>query len=120
MDTVVYRTNRFLVTEPDRNWWRVLLKALAVAAVITVTLFLVGWPRLRATAIHYDLIRLRAEVHELTALKHQLEVELERLRDPVELTKRASELGLVPASPATTPARFLRGATLVAGGGESR
>ncbi len=101
MDPVVYRTNRFLVTEPDRNWWRVLLKALAAAAVITATLFLVGWPRLRITAINYDLIRLRAEVHELTAQKRQLEVELERQRDPVGLAIRASELGLVPAPPAT-------------------
>ena len=69
---------------------------LLLAALVLGTLGLVGWPRLKITSIHYDLIRLRAEVDRLTLREHALRLELELQRSPQVLAERAGELGLVP------------------------
>ncbi len=96
---IVLPSNRFLVRQRDRRWPRVLSSALLAAAVVLGVLVLVGWPRLRATSIHYDLIRLRADVLALEREERGLRLELECERSPLRLAVRARELGLVPAPP---------------------
>ena len=92
-------SNRFLLPQRDRRWPHVLGALLVVAAVMVLALGLVGWPRLKSTAIHYELIRLRAEVSELDQHERGLRLELERERSPERLAVRARELGMVPAAP---------------------
>ena len=89
-------TNRFLIAQRDRRWPRVLSTILVVSAVMLLVLLLVGWPRLVSTSVHYDLIRLRAEVGELGERERVLELELENVRSPVRLGEQARRLGLVP------------------------
>lgn len=92
-------TNRYLVRQRDRRWPRVLSGVLLVAAVVLGVLLLVGWPRLRSTSLHYDLIQLRAEVVELEQRERSLALQLECERSPLILTERALALGLVPPPP---------------------
>ena len=89
-------TNRFLVRQRDRHWPHVLSSVLVAASALLLALFLVGWPRLKCTSIHYDLVRLRAEVREMEQQERRLELELELERNPVRLARRARELGLTP------------------------
>jgi hypothetical protein len=96
---VAVPSNRFLTPQRDRRWLHVLSAVLLVSVVVLSLLFLVGWPRLRSTSIHYQLIRLRAEVEDLERHRHRLQVELERQRSPVRLGQRASDLGLRPPDP---------------------
>lgn len=92
-------TNRYLVHQRDRRWPRVLSSVLLLAAVVLGILLLVGWPRLRSTSLHYDLIVLRAEVLELEQRQRNLALLVECERSPLTLTERARELGLVPPPP---------------------
>jgi hypothetical protein len=92
-------TNRFLIRERDRHWPRVLTTVLVVASVLFLVLFLVGWPRLKATSIHYELIQLRSEVDGLENTANRLRLELERERSPQALAERAEALGLVVPPP---------------------
>ena len=92
-------TNRYLVHQRDRRWPWVLSSVLIVAAVMLGILMLVGWPRLRSTSLHYDLIQLRAEVLELEQLERRLALELECERSPLRLAENARELGLAPPPP---------------------
>jgi len=94
-------TNRFLILQRDRRWPRVLSAVLLVSGAVLVVLFLVGWPRLRCTSIHYELIHLRAEVVDLERRHHALSVELESERSPRRLALQAAGLGLVPATAPT-------------------
>lgn len=89
-------SNRFLVRQRDRHWLRVLAAALLLALALGGVLALVGWPPLEVTAIHYDLLRLRAQVSELERQRRILEVQLEAQRSPRVLARRARTLGLVP------------------------
>jgi len=93
---IVGPSNRFLVPQRDRRWPHVLSTFLLLAALVVGALGLVGWPRLKITSIHYDLIRLRAEVEQLQTRERTLRVELEHRRSPGVLAARAAELGLVP------------------------
>ena len=93
---VVGPSNRFLVPQRDRRWPHVLSSFLLLAVLVVGVLGLVGWPRLKVTTIHYDLIRLRAEVEQLQSRERALRLELEYRRSPRELAARAAELGLVP------------------------
>ena len=102
---VIGPSNRFLIPQRDRRWPQVLSALIGVSAMVMVALALVGWPRLRSTSIHYELIRLRAEVAELEQRERALRLELERERSPERLAARARELGMVPAAPAGLPAR---------------
>lgn len=106
---VVGPSNRFLVPQRDRRWPHVLSTFLLLAVLVVGTLGLVGWPRLRITSTHYDLIRLRAEVDQLESRQRALRLELEVQRSPRVLARRAAELGLMPPEDAakiakTTPA----------------
>jgi cell division protein FtsL len=92
-------SNRFLTPQRDRRWPHVLSAVLLVAVAVLIVLFLMGWPRLRSTSIHYELIQLRAEVEELERQEHRLQIELERERSPARLGRRAAELGLSPPDP---------------------
>jgi len=92
-------TNRFLVRRPDRHWPLVLSTVLGAAALLFAALLLVGWPRLKATTIHYDLVQMRKEVESLRHLQRRLAIEVERERGPARLAERARELGLQPPPP---------------------
>jgi len=110
MDLPVSRpTNRFLVRQRDRRWLQALSSVLLVAGALLGALFLVGWPRLVSTSIHYDLVQLRSEVRELRRAERRLSLELERERNPQQLAQRAAALGLVPPPPAETLASFEAG-----------
>jgi hypothetical protein len=63
--------------------------------------FSVGWPRLKATTVHYDLVQMRKEVESLRQLQRRLAIEVERERGPARLAERARELGLQPPPPPT-------------------
>ncbi len=89
-------SNRFLVRQRDRHWARVLALALLLALALGGVLALVGWPPLEVTAVHYDLLRLRAQVQELERRRRTLEVQLEAQRSPKALARKARALGLVP------------------------
>lgn len=93
---VVGPSNRFLVPQRDRRWPHVLSSFLFLAVLVVGTLGLVGWPRLKITSTHYDLIRLRAEVDQLESRERSLRLELEYQRSPRVLAFRAVELGLMP------------------------
>ena len=101
---VIGPSNRFLIPQRDRRWPQVLSALVAASAMVVLALALVGWPRLKSTSIHYELIRLRAEVEELERRERALRLELERERSPERLAERARALGLVPAAPAGLPA----------------
>ena len=102
---VVGPSNRFLVPQRDRRWPHVLSTFLLLAVLVVGSLGLVGWPRLKITSIHYDLIRLRAEVDELESRERALRLDLEYRRSPRVLAAQAAELGLVPSEQSgVTPA----------------
>ncbi len=107
MDVQVVRpSNRFLVRQRDRRWLGVLSSTLLLGGVLLAILFLVGWPRLRSTTIHYDLIRLRSEVDELRRHERTLELAAEEARSPARLMARGEALGLEPPDsqePSPTP-----------------
>ncbi|MCW8984723.1 MAG: hypothetical protein OQK55_05245 [Thermoanaerobaculales bacterium] len=102
---VIGPSNRFLIPQRDRHWPQVLSALIGVSALVVLALALVGWPRLRSTSIHYELIRLRAQVAELEQRERILLLELEHERSPERLAARASELGMVPAAPLGLPAQ---------------
>jgi len=101
---VIGPSNRFLIPQRDRRWPQVLSALIGVSAMVVLVLALVGWPRLKSTSIHYELIRLRAQVAELEQRERVLQLELEKERSPERLALRARELGMVPAAPAGLPA----------------
>ncbi len=97
---VIGPSNRFLIPQRDRHWPQVLSALIGVSALVVLTLALVGWPRLKSTSIHYELIRLRAQVAELEQRERFLRLELERERNLEPLSAKARDLGMVPAAPA--------------------
>jgi hypothetical protein len=101
---VIGPSNRFLIPQRDRHWPQVLSALIGVSALVVLALALVGWPRLKSTSIHYELIRLRAQVAELEQHERNLVLELEYERSPERLAQRARELGLVPSAPSGLPA----------------
>ena len=97
MESRVLRpANRFLNRQRDRHWHLVLAGTLLLALAVALVLALVGWPRLEAMALHYDLLRLRGQVEELERKERELAARLEAERDPDRLAERARRLGLVP------------------------
>jgi len=97
-------SNRFLIPQRDRRWPHVLSLLLMVSALVVLALGLVGWPRLKSTSIHYELIRLRSQVAELEQRQRSLMLELELERSPEHLAARALALGMVPGAPVGVPA----------------
>jgi hypothetical protein len=102
---VIGPSNRFLIPQRDRRWPQVLSALVGVSAMVVMALALVGWPRLKSTSIHYELIRLRAQVEALEQRERSLRLELEYERSPDRLAARAREIGLVPAAATGLPAR---------------
>lgn len=96
---VLAPTNRYLVAQRDRRWPHALTMLLAVAGLVLATLIVIGWPRLRSTSIHYQLIGLRAEVRDLEREQRRLRLELEQRRTPAVLAAEARALGLAPPAP---------------------
>jgi len=90
-------TNEWLVAQRDRRWPHVFATFLLLAVLVVGALGLVGWPRLKITSIHYDLIRLRSELDVLETREHALRIALEHQRSPEVLARRAAALGLVPS-----------------------
>ena len=93
-------TNRHIRAQPDRRWPLAFAMLALSSLLLVAALALVGWPRLRGISLHYELVRVRAEVEALRYRERQLEVEVERLRSPCSLSERAAELGLAPPAPA--------------------
>ena len=106
---VIGPSNRFLIPQRDRHWPQVLSALIVVSAMVVLALALVGWPRLKSTSIHYELIRLRAQVEELEQRQRSLRLELEHERSPERLAGRARAIGMVPAAPAGLPAQAVNG-----------
>jgi hypothetical protein len=104
-------SNRFLIPQRDQRWRQVLTALLMVSALVVFALGLVGWPRLKSTSIHYQLIQLRAEVAELEERQRNLQLELELERSPERLAARARALGLVDAAPPGLAAEAADGET---------
>ncbi len=102
---VIGPSNRFLIPQRDRHWPQVLSALIGVSVLVVLALALVGWPRLKSTSIHYELIRLRAQVAALEQRERNLFLELEHERSPERLAAHAHELGMVPAAPAGLPAQ---------------
>lgn len=96
IDPIAPPSNRFLVRRQDRSWYYAFTAALLISAAVMTILFLVGWPRLKTTAIHYELTEIRESLGELEEAKTALKVRLEQHRAPHTLAQRAAELGLVP------------------------
>ena len=84
---------------------RVLASILVLSVTMLLVLSIVGWPRLRSTTIHYDLIRLRADVSELRREQQALSVALEEERSPERLAVKARALGLQPPAGAQKSSR---------------
>ena len=82
-------SNRFLVPQRDRRWPHVFTVVVCLSAVVLTALFLVGWPRLESTTIHYDLIQLRSEVSRLERRELELKLQLELVRNPDRLAEQA-------------------------------
>jgi hypothetical protein len=97
--TVAHPSNRFLVRQRDRRWLQALASVLVGAVALLAALTLVGWPRLRLTSIHYDLVGLRAEVHQLEQHEQALVLELQHWRDPIRLSALATARGLSAPDP---------------------
>jgi len=93
-------SNRFLIPQRDHRWPHVLSLLLMVSALVVLALGLVGWPRLKSTSIHYELM-----VADLEQRQRSLMIELELERSPENLAARARALGMVPAAPAGLPAQ---------------
>jgi hypothetical protein len=93
-------SNRFLVPQRDRRWPHVLTVVVCMSAIVLTALFLVGWPRLKSTTIHYDLIQLRSEVIQLEQREHELMLQLELVRNPARLAEQARQVGLAPPTTA--------------------
>ena len=98
-------SNRFLIPQRDRHWPQVLSALVGVSTIVVMALALVGWPRLKSTSIHYELIRLRAQVEALEQRERSLRLELEYERSPERLAERARALGLGPPAPIGLPAQ---------------
>ena len=103
---VIGPSNRFLIPQRDRHWPQVLSALIGMSVVVVTALALVGWPRLKSTSIHYELIRLRAQVEALEQRERSLRLELEYERSPERLAERARALGLVPSAPTGLPAQL--------------
>ena len=96
--------NDWLELQPDRHWPRALRVVLGAALAILLVVGLVGWPRLKSTALSYDLLRLRHDVRDLERIEARLAVEYEIQRSPVRLAELATSLGLEPPALAATVA----------------
>ncbi len=96
IDPIAPPSNRFLVRRRDRSWYYAFTGAVAISAVVMGVLFLVGWPRLKTTAIHYELTEIREQISSLHEEETALRVRLEQQRSPDTLARKAEELGLVP------------------------
>lgn len=96
IDPIAPPSNRFLVRRRDRSWYYAFTGAVVISAVVMGVLFLVGWPRLKTTAIHYELTEIRERISTLHEKETALRVRLEQHRSPQTLAAKADELGLGP------------------------
>lgn len=100
MDVAIPRpTNRFLVRQRDRRWAHALISVLLIAVCLLLALTLIGWPRLRRTSLHYDLIQLQASVHELEYRERELILKLQGWQNPSTLARHAEKVGLTAPDP---------------------
>ncbi len=89
-------TNRHITAMRDRKWPMAFALLGMVSLGLGLTLALIGWPRLQSVSLHYDLVRLRAEVERLEYQARELDARLGQLRAPEALGFQASLLGLAP------------------------
>ncbi|MCK5377892.1 MAG: hypothetical protein KAJ78_00755 [Acidobacteria bacterium] len=92
-------TNRHITAQRDRKWPLAFALLGLLSLALGLTLALIGLPRLQSVSIHYDLVRLRADVEGLQHQARDLEARMEQLRAPEALGLRATPLGLAPPSP---------------------
>ena len=101
IDPIAPPSNRFLVRRRDRSWYYAFTGALVISTAVVIVLFLVGWPRLKTTAIYYELTEIRENLDRLREQETALRIQLERQRAPTTLAARATELGLIPPEQVT-------------------
>lgn len=92
-------TNRHITAQRDRKWPLAFALLALLSMVLVLTLGLIGWPRLQSVSLHYDLVRLRTEVENLQYQAQDLEADMERLRAPETLSRKAVALGLTQPEP---------------------
>ncbi len=96
-------TNRHITAQRDRKWPMAFAMLGLLSLTLGLTLALIGWPRLQSVSLHYDLVKIRADVEHLEYQARDLEARMEQLRAPEALGLQASRLGLAqPESSAYT------------------
>ncbi|MEN8164412.1 MAG: hypothetical protein ABFS37_09800 [Acidobacteriota bacterium] len=97
-------TNRHITAQRDRKWPLAFALLGLLSLSLALTLALIGWPRLQSVSIHYDLVRLRADVEVLEHQARDLEAHMQELRAPGSLALEAAKLGLAPPAASTVSA----------------
>ena len=95
--------NNPIVREIDREQRREFRRTAITGAVIVAMLLFTAWQHFEIVATGYQVESLREELAREHELNRQLRLDLETLRRPQEIERRAkSELRMQPASPAET------------------
>jgi cell division protein FtsL len=95
--------NNPIVREIDRQQRREFLRTLGVTALIVAMLLFSAWQHFRVVNTSRELETLRTELAREMEFNRQLRLDLETLRRPQELERRAiQELHMQTADPAAT------------------
>jgi hypothetical protein len=95
--------NNPIVREIDREQRREFLRTVGIAGLIVVMLLFSAWQHYKIVATGYQVESLRQEQAREMELNRQLRLDLEAMRRPQEIERRAlEELQMQPASPANT------------------
>ena len=95
--------NNPIVREVDRTQRREFMRTLGVAGLVIAMLLFAAWQHFEIVDTSRQMEELRQERTQEAEINRQLRLELETLRRPQEIERRAmSELKMRPASPADT------------------
>ncbi len=95
--------NNPIVREIDREQKREFRRTLLIAGLLVLLLLLSAWPHSRLLSTGYQVEALRQDLAREHELNRQLRLELETLRRPQEIERRAvQELKMRPATPEST------------------
>jgi cell division protein FtsL len=92
--------NNPVIREIDLDQKRDFIRTAGIAALVVAMLLFSAWQQFKIVQHGYDVEDLRELIAVEEAEQRQLRLELETLRRPQEIERRAvRELGLVPPSP---------------------